>query len=106
MICRSSATSSCCFCAAAACSFASTASVSLRSCCFVGQRRLRNFGVVLREPLLRSEFGMMVEYNLDQLVGVTIADGDPLWLGGRLRSRLVVVLSVHRKNRCKSGKKD
>jgi hypothetical protein len=39
---------------------------------------LRNLGVVLRQALLRAELGMMLEDDLDQHVGIAVADRDPV----------------------------
>ena len=51
---------------------------------FIGQRGLRNLGVVLRQSLLRAELGMVLERDLDQHVGVAVADRDPVGLRFRL----------------------
>ena len=67
---------------------------------FVGQRRLRGLDVILRQPLLRAELGVVLERDVEQHLGVAVADRDPVRLRRRagLRSRGVfrgLVLGRH-----------
>src|SRR5208282_1009607 len=48
---------------------------------FIDQSGLRNLGVELAQSLLRTRFGVVLEDNLDQPVGVTVADRDPSLVG-------------------------
>ena len=82
MICRSCATSFCFCCPTALLKVESYGFGLLPLLVFIGQGRLRDFGIKLAQALIRTQLRGVLHLDGQQQVGVLIACGDPV--GGRL----------------------